>query len=123
MRTSSRHVGDVTIVDLRGRLVFGEGSASVHDMVCDLLNKGHRKILLNLGGVTYIDGAGLGTLVGSFASARKHAGELKLFNPRSKVTYVLQITKLHTVFEIMKDEAVGVESFGTSKEATAVAAA
>jgi anti-sigma B factor antagonist len=121
MKTSTRRVGDVTIVDISGRLVFGEGSSSVHGMVCELLNNGHRKILLNLGAVDYIDGTGLGSLVGAFASARKQEGELKLFNLTRKVTGVLQITKLHTVFDIMKDEAVGVESFGPPTVAAAAA--
>ena len=123
MRTSTRHVGDVTIVDISGRIVFGEASASVHGMVCDLLSKGHRKILLNLGAVDYIDGTGLGSLLSAFVSTRNQGGELKLFNLTNKVTDVLQITKLYTVFDIMKDEAVGVGSFGRSIEATAAATA
>ena len=122
MKTSIRHVGDVTLVDITGRIVFGEGSASVHGTVSDLLNQGHRKILLNLGAVDYIDGMGLGSLVSAFARAREQGGELKLFNLTNKVTDVLRITKLYTVFEIMKDEAVGVRSFGASTEATAAAA-
>lgn len=78
MRTSTRQVGDVTIVDISGRIVFGEERASVHGIVRDLLGKGHTKILLNLGAVDYIDGMGLGSLLSAFASARKQGGE-KLF--------------------------------------------
>lgn len=119
MTTSTRQVGDVTIVDISGRIVFGEESASVRDVVCDLLSKGHKQILLNLGAVDYIDSMGLGSLVGAFASVRRQGGELKLFNLTNKVADVMQITKLYTVFDIMNDEAVGVRSFGQSTAATA----
>jgi len=127
LSTSTRQDGDVTIVDISGRIVFGAESAAVHAMVCDLLRKGHRKILLNLGGVDYIDGTGLGSLISAFTTVRKEGGELKLFNLTNKVTDVLHITKLYTVFDIMKDETEGVGSFGPSLEAepetTAAAAA
>jgi anti-sigma B factor antagonist len=109
---STRQVGGVTIVDIRGRIVLGEESASVRDVVCDLLSKGHKQILLNLGAVDYIDSMGLGSLVAAFVSVRKQEGELKLLNLTNKVTDIMQITKLYTVFDIMNDEAAGVKSFG-----------
>src|SRR6202521_1948551 len=112
MTTSTRQVGGVTIVDIKGRIVLGEESASVRDVVCDLLSKGHKEILLNLGAVDYIDSMGLGSLVGAFTSVRKQGGELKLLNLTSKVTDLMQITRLYTVFDIMNDEAAGVNSFG-----------
>jgi anti-sigma B factor antagonist len=117
MTTSTRQVGGVTIVDIKGRIVLGEESASVRDLVCDLLSKGHKEILLNLGAVDYIDSMGLGSLVGAFASVRKQGGELKLLNLTNKVTDLMQITRLYTVFDIMNDEAVGVKSFGQSTAA------
>jgi anti-sigma B factor antagonist len=117
MTTSTRQVGGVTIVDIKGRIVLGEESASVHDVVRDLLSKGHKEILLNLGAVDYIDSMGLGSLVGAFTSVRKQGGELKLLNLTSKVTDLMQITRLYTVFDIMNDEAVGVKSFGQSTAA------
>ena len=119
MTTSTRQVGGVTIVDISGRIVLGKESASVRDMIHDLLSKGHKQILLNLGDVHYIDSAGLGSLVSAAASMRKQEGELKLLNLTSKVTNVMQITRLYTVFDIMDDEAVGVKSFGQSTAATA----
>ncbi len=114
---STRQVGGVKIVDIRGRIVLGEASASVRDVVCDLLSKGHKQILLNLGAVDYIDSMGLGSLVGAFVSVRKQGGELKLLNLTNKVTDVMQITRLYTVFDIMNDEAAGVKSFGQSTAA------
>jgi anti-sigma B factor antagonist len=117
MMTSTRQVGGVTIVDISGRIVLGEESGALRDMVLDLLSKGYKQILLNLDAVDYIDSMGLGSLVGAFTSVRKQGGELKLLNLNNKVTDVMQITKLYTVFDIMNDEATGVKSFGQSTAA------
>ena len=119
MTMKIRQVGSVTIVDFKGRIVLGEESAGVRDLVCELLDKGQRQILFNLGGVEYIDSSGLGSLVGAFTSVRKQKGELKLLNLTTKVHDVMQITKLYTVFEIMNDETAAVKSFEQSAAATA----
>jgi len=119
MTTRTRQAGGVTIVDISGRIVLGEESAALRDLVRDLLSKEHRQILFNLADVNYIDSAGLGTLVGSFTSVRKQKGELKLLNLSNKVSDVMQITKLYTVFDIVNDETEGVKSFGLSTAATA----
>src|SRR4030095_7533109 len=119
MMTSIRQVGSVTIVDISGRIVLGEESAALRNLVCKLLDEGHRQILFNLGDVHYIDSAGLGSLVGAFTSVRKQKGELKLLNLSNKVHDVMQITKLYTVFDIMDNETEGVKSFGQSAAATA----
>lgn len=116
--TSTRQVGGVTIVDISGRIVLGEESAAVRDLVSDLLSKGHKNILFNLGDVNYIDSSGLGNMVGSFTSVRKQGGELKLLNLTSKVQELMLITRLYTVFDIMDDEKVAVESFGQSAAST-----
>ena len=118
MTTSTRQVGGVTIVDISGRIVLGEECAALRDLVCDLLSKGHKKILFNLGDVHYIDSAGLGHLVSAFTSVRKREGELKLLNLTHKVHDLMQITRLYTVFDIMDDEAVAVKSFDQSAAAT-----
>jgi anti-sigma B factor antagonist len=118
MTTSTRQAGGVTIVDISGRIVIGEESASLRDLIRDLLTKGHKKILFNLGDVDYIDSTGLGSLVSAFTSVRNQGGELKLFNLTNKVQGVLQITKLYTVFDILNDEAAGVRSFGQSTSAS-----
>jgi anti-sigma B factor antagonist len=118
MITRTRQVGGVTIVDISGRIVLGEESAAVRELVRDLLSKGHKKILFNLGEVNYIDSSGLGHLVSAFTSVRKQDGELKLLNLTNKVHDLMQITRLYTVFEIMDDEAVAVKSFTQSAAAT-----
>ena len=118
MTTTTRQVGGVTIVDISGRIVLGEESAALRDLVCGLLSKGHKKILFNLANVNHIDSAGLGHLVGAFTSVQKQAGELKLLNLTNKVHDLMQITRLYTVFDIIDDEAVAVKSF--SKSAGAV---
>ena len=112
--TSTRQVGGVTIVDIKGRIVLGEESASLRDLVADLVSKGQKNILFNLAGVDYIDSMGLGAMVGAFTSLRKQGGELKLLNVNDKVTDVMQITKLYTIFDIAKDETSGVKSFSKS---------
>ena len=109
---STRQSGDITIVDLKGRITLGEGSATVRDTVHDLLTKGQKRILLNLGNVNYIDSSGIGELVSAFTAARKHGGELKLLNLTKKIHDLLQITKLYTVFDVKEDEALALESFG-----------
>ena len=111
MTTSTRQVGDVTIVDVSGRIVLGRESSPVRDLIHDLLNNKHKRILLNLGDVDYIDTIGLGSLVGAFTTVRQQGGELKLLNLAKKVADVMQFTKLYTVFDIVTDEAAGVESF------------
>jgi anti-sigma B factor antagonist len=114
MTTTTRYVDGVTIVDISGRIVLGQESAALRALIHDLLSEGHKKILLNLGEVNYIDSSGLGNLVGAFTSVRKHDGELKLLNLTNKVHDVLQIAKLYTVFDIMDDEAKAVKSFRQS---------
>ena len=116
--TSTRQVGGVTIVDVSGRIVLGEECAALRDLVCDLLNKGHKKILFNLGDVNYIDSSGLGHLVGAFTSVRKQGGDLKLLNLTKNVHNVMQLTRLYTIFETMDNEAAAIKSFGQSAAAT-----
>jgi anti-sigma B factor antagonist len=108
---STRHVDGVTIVDVRGRIILGEGSVTLRATVRDLLSQGVRRIVLNLGEVSYIDSSGLGELVCAFTGAKKQGAELKLLNLTKKVHNLLQLTKLLTVFDVMEDEAAAVESF------------
>jgi anti-sigma B factor antagonist len=111
MTASTRLVDGVTIVDLSGRIVLGEGSTGVRDLVRNLIKEGNKKILLNLRDVDYIDSSGLGELVSAFTSMRSQGGELKLLNLTKRVRALLQITKLLTVFDIADDEATSVKSF------------
>jgi anti-sigma B factor antagonist len=119
LTTSTRKVGEVTIVDIRGRIVLGEESAALRTLICELLKNGQKKILLNLADVSYIDSSGLGHLVSTFSSVRKQDGELKLLNLTNKVHDVLQITRLYTVFDVSDDEAAAIQSFAKSTSATA----
>ena len=117
LTTATRQVDDIAIVDITGRIVLGEASATLRNLVADLLKSGHRKILFNLANVSYIDSSGLGQLVSAFISVRKQDGELKLFHLNNKVHDILQITKLYTVFDIGDDEAAAVKSFARAATA------
>ncbi len=111
MKANTRQVDGVTIVDLSGRITLGEGSVILRDTVRDLVGKGNKKILINLGEVNYIDSSGIGELVSAFTSVRKQGGELKLLKLTKKVHDLLQITKLYTVFDVKDDEAAAVKAF------------
>jgi len=111
IKASTRQVDGVTVVDLSGRITLGEGSSVLRDTVRDLLNRGQKKILLNLGDITYIDSSGIGELVSGFTTVTNQGGQLKLLNLTKKVHDLLQITKLYTVFEVHTDETAAVRSF------------
>ena len=111
MKASNRQVNGITVVDLSGRITLGEGSVVLRDTVRDLLAKGEKRLLLNLGDVTYIDSSGIGELVSAFTTVRNQGGELKLLNLTKKVHDLLQITKLYTVFDVKDDETAAISSF------------
>jgi anti-sigma B factor antagonist len=111
MKLKTRQVDGVTILDCSGRITLGEGSVQLRDAVRDLLSKGSKQILLNLGDVTYIDSSGIGELVSAFTTVRNQGGDLKLLNLTKKIHDLLQITKLYTVFDVKEDEASAVASF------------
>jgi anti-sigma B factor antagonist len=111
MKATNRQVEGVTVVDMSGRITLGEGSVVLRDTIRDLIGKGQKKILLNLGDVTYIDSSGIGELVSAFTAVRREGGELKLLNLTKKVHDLLQITKLYTVFDIKDDEAAAIKAF------------
>ena len=108
---ASREVDGVTVLDLSGRITLGEGSVQLRDAVRDLITKGQKSILLNLGDVNYIDSSGLGELVGAYTTARNQGATLKLLKLTKKVHDLLQLTKLYTVFDIHDDEASAIASF------------
>jgi anti-sigma B factor antagonist len=119
-----RQVGDVTILDLNGRLslgeavAFGPGSGVVlGDTVRELAKKGQNKIVLNLAGVSYVDSSGVGQLVGALTSARNQGGDTNLLKPSSNILLLLKTTKLDTVFDIHEEESAAIQSF--SKTAAA----
>jgi anti-sigma B factor antagonist len=104
-------VGDVTVVDVAGRITLGEGSSALRDAVRDMVSKNQKKVLLNLGDVSYIDSSGIGELVSGFTTVTNSGGNLKLLNLNKRVKDLLQITKLYTVFEVHEDEAGAIRSF------------
>ena len=111
VKLTTRQVGDVTVIDATGRITLGEGSSIFRDTIRDLAASGSKKILLNLGEVSYIDSSGIGELVSAFTTVTNHGGTLKLLNLTKRVQDLLQITKLYTVFEVHDDEAKAVRSF------------
>ena len=111
LQSSTRQVEGVTIVDLSGRITLGDASAVVRDVINDLMGKGNKKVLLNLGGVDYIDSSGIGLLVSSFSTVRSQGGELKLVNLSKRIGDLLKITKLYSLFDVKDDEAAAVASF------------
>ncbi len=110
-KATPRESGNVTVIDVSGRITLGEGSAMLREMIRDLLNKGHKRIVLNLGDVNYIDSSGIGELVSGYTTVKNHGGELKLLNLTKRVHDLLQITKLFTVFDVYTDEQAAVRSF------------
>jgi anti-sigma B factor antagonist len=117
MTLSERTVGDVTIVDVDGRLVVGEGDRMLRDHLTALMHRGRNRILLNLQGVTAIDSGGVGVLVWKYVTITRQGGELKLVNLSARTHNVLMITKLLTVFESFESEAKALESFSRAESA------
>ena len=111
MKMTTRQIDGITILDLSGRIVLGEGSVELRDAVKELLSKGQKHILLNLGDVNYIDSSGIGELVSAFTTVKNQGGDLKLLNLTKKVHDLLQITKLYTVFDVKDDEATAIAAF------------
>jgi len=111
VKLSTRQVGDVSVVDVAGRITLGEGSSALRDLLREMVGKGQKKILLNLGEVSYIDSSGIGELVSGFTTVTNSGGELKLLNLNKRVKDLLQITKLYTVFDVHEDEAGAIRAF------------
>jgi anti-sigma B factor antagonist len=111
MEIRERAVDGVTVLDLSGKIVLGEGDVAVKERIKDLLADGQRKILLNLANVSYIDSAGLGALIGSYATVKRENGQMKLVNLTKRVQDLLAITKLITVFETFDNEGDAIAGF------------
>jgi anti-sigma B factor antagonist len=117
MQAATRHVGGIAIVDITGRITLGEGNVMLREIMIDLLEKGHKHVLLNMTEVVHVDSAGIGELVRSHTTVRKQGGHVKLVNPTRKVRDLLQMTMLSAVFDIQEDEAAAIKSFGLSSKA------
>lgn len=116
MQISERAVGDVVIVDVSGKITLGDGGdAMLKDKMRSLIQQGQKKVLLNLGEVSYVDSAGLGEIVQAYATVTKSGGALKLMNTTKRIKDLLSITKLLTVFDTYDSEAEAVTSFSKPK--------
>lgn len=111
LNIKERQAGDVTILDLDGKITIGEGSVSLRGAIRRLVEEGKKKILLNLSGVGYVDSSGIGELVSSYTTTSSKGGQLKLLNLTQKIQDLLTITKLLTVFDVYDDEATALNSF------------
>jgi anti-sigma B factor antagonist len=113
MQTTSRQIGEVSVIDVKGRITVGEGNIMLREVVNSLLEKGNNKILLNLEGVVYIDSSGLGELVRTHSTLQRQRGQLKMVNLNQKVYELLRATSLNKVFDVHKDEASAMQSFSS----------
>jgi anti-sigma B factor antagonist len=111
IKTSTRTVNDVVVIDTIGELRLGEGTDVMRHVVRELVDQGYRNILLNLRDVRHIDSAGVGELMSCYTSVRNQGGQLKLMNLSKNVHNLLQITKLYTIFEVAEDEPTAIASF------------
>ena len=114
MQIEERSAGDVVVLDLKGKMTLGEGDELLKDKINSLLQQGHKKVVLNLEDVPYIDSAGLGEIVRTYTTISRQGGSMKLLNLTKRITDLLSITKLLTVFETYDNEADAVRSFSSS---------
>jgi anti-sigma B factor antagonist len=111
MKFNTRQNGDVTILDLSGRITIGSGEEALRNATQEILNNGAKKVVIHMGGVTMIDSSGIGELVSAYTTATNRGAKLKLANLPAKVSDILTITQLITVFDVFDSEAEAVQSF------------
>jgi anti-sigma B factor antagonist len=111
MTITERKSGDVTILDVEGKILLGEGDVQLKRKIDELIERKETKLLINLANVPYMDSGGLGEIVRSYTTVKRAGGDLKLLNATKRISDLLTITKLITVFEIFDDEAAAVKSF------------
>ena len=111
LNINERQAGDVTVLDMSGKITIGEGSVSLRAAIRRLLEEGKKRILLNLAGISYVDSSGIGELVSSYTAINKEGGQLKLLNLTQKIRDLLTITKLLTVFDVYDNEAEALNSY------------
>jgi len=111
MTITERKSGDVTVLDVEGKILLGEGDVQLKRKIDELIERNETKLLLNLANVPYMDSGGLGEIVRSYTTVKRAGGDLKLLNATKRISDLLTITKLITVFEIFEDEAAAVKSY------------
>ena len=119
MQTATRQVEGITVLDVAGRITVGEGSIMLREVIRELVEKGNKRIVLNLHDVDYVDTSGIGELVRIHTTLRKQGGQVKLVNLHKMLMDILQMTCLHRVLDVQKDEASALRSFGRAARATA----
>src|SRR3954451_16883468 len=117
LTVKNRRVGNVEILDLSGKITLGENAGVLRDELTSLLAQGQKSILFNMQGVSYVDSAGLGELVGAYTTATNQGGSVKLLHLQGKMKDLMQITKLHTIFPTFDDEQAALSSFGSAASA------
>ena len=111
LQSTRREIGDISVLDISGKITLGEGSATIRRVIRELIDSGQRKIVLNLEDVDYIDSSGIGELVAAHSLVETAQGELKLLNLTRRVRDILQITRLFTIFDVETDEATALRNF------------
>jgi anti-sigma B factor antagonist len=121
METTTRHIGEIAVLDITGRITLGEGNVMLREIVRELVEKGDKKIVLNLGEVQYMDSSGVGELVKTHTTVKNQGGQLRLVNLNKRISDLLQMTRLSSVFDIDSDEARAISAMRGDGTARAVA--
>jgi len=111
----TKMTGDVCVLSPEGKIVIGDEVGALREKIKEVLDGGHKNILVNLANVSYIDSTGVGALVGSFTTIRNQGGQMKLSNLSQRVKDILLVTKLLTVFDVYENETEGARSFAAKK--------
>lgn len=111
MKVNTRDADGVRIIELQGKITIGAGDTQLRDVIIKSVEEGQKNILLDMGGVTTLDSSGIGELVGSYTTVANRGGKLKLLHLPSKISDLLQVTQLITVFEVYEDEKQAIASF------------
>jgi anti-sigma B factor antagonist len=117
MKTSERLAGDISIIDVQGRIQFGDGAEDCGTALNAVIEAGRVKLIINLAEVPYVDSAGISELVRAYVSVGKRGGRLKLLRITRRVRELLSMTKLLTVFESFDSEEEAIASFGAEPPA------
>ena len=111
MKSSIRDVGDIRVIELSGKITIGAGDVKIRELIDQAIEDGNNNVILDLGGVTAIDSSGIGEMVACYTTVTKRGGQLKLMHLSPKITDILQVTQLITVFDVFDDEREALGSF------------
>jgi anti-sigma B factor antagonist len=111
MKSRIRDVGDTRVIELSGKITIGAGDVKLRELIDQALEEGKNNVILDLGGVTAIDSSGIGEMVACYTTVTKRGGQLKLMHLSPKITDILQVTQLITVFDVFDDEREALGSF------------